>query len=120
MPHQRDVQPYFEAIDLLVSPSHTEGLSNVILEALAFHRPVVATRVGGNAEILENEVSGLLVKSGDVRALADGILRVLTDKVLAARRLLADSAGSSTNLPLPHACGQRSASTRQLSPERAS
>lgn len=83
--HQREVQPYFEAIDMLVSPSRSEGLSNVILEALALRRPVVATQVGGNAEIIEDGVSGLLVKSGDIAGLADAIVRVLADPALAER-----------------------------------
>ena len=44
--HQTRIQPFYEAIDLLVSPSRTEGISNVILEALASGCPVVATPVG--------------------------------------------------------------------------
>ena len=85
VPHQTEVQPYFEAMDVLVSPSRTEGLSNVILEALAFERPVVATRVGGNAEILQDGVSGLLVASGAADQIAAGIGRVIQDDALRAR-----------------------------------
>ncbi len=83
--HHAPVQPFYEAIDVLVSPSRTEGLSNAILEALVFQRPVVATRVGGNPEILEDEVSGLFVEAREPGALADAILRLLGDPGLSAR-----------------------------------
>ena len=45
--HIHPVQPVYEAIDVLVSPSDTEGISNVILEAMALRKLVVATAVGG-------------------------------------------------------------------------
>lgn len=83
--HQRRIQPYYEALDLLVSPSRTEGISNVILEAMTMGCPVVATRVGGTPEILEDEVSGLLVEPQNPAALAAAIERVLTDAALRAR-----------------------------------
>ena len=82
--HQSPVQPFYEAIDMLVSPSRTEGLSNAILEALVFERPVVATRVGGNPEIIEDGVSGLFVPAQDPAALAAAILRVVREPVLQA------------------------------------
>jgi glycosyltransferase involved in cell wall biosynthesis len=82
--HQTRVQPYYEAIDLLVSPSRTEGISNVILEALAFRRPVVATRVGGTPEILEDGVSGLLVPASEADSMAEAIGRVVGDRALYA------------------------------------
>ena len=75
--HQTRIQPFYEAIDLLVSPSRTEGISNVILEALASGCPVVATRVGGTPEILEDGTSGLLVPSEQPAALADAMERGL-------------------------------------------
>ncbi len=83
--HHREVQPFYEAFDLLVSPSRTEGLSNVILEALAFRLPVVATRVGGNGEILEHDVSGLLVEPQDPPALAAAVLAAARDAGLRHR-----------------------------------
>ncbi len=69
----QDVRPCFEAFDLFLSPSRTEGLSNVLLEAMAFRLPVVATRVGGNAEIIEDRVSGILVDPEQPRALAGAL-----------------------------------------------
>jgi glycosyltransferase involved in cell wall biosynthesis len=79
------VQPFYEAVDCVASPSFTEGLSNVILESLAFGRPVVATAVGGNTEILEHEKSGLVVAPGDPDALATAMGRVFDDERLRAR-----------------------------------
>lgn len=80
--HQSPVQPFYEALDILVSPSRTEGLSNAILEALVMGRPVVATRVGGNPEILEDGVSGLMVEKERPADLAAAIVRVLKDAAL--------------------------------------
>lgn len=85
VPHQTTVQPYYDAIDMLVSPSRTEGLSNVILEALTSGKPVVATRVGGNGEILTDGVSGLLVPPMDSEQLARAILRVIEEPGLSER-----------------------------------
>lgn len=85
VPHQTTVQPYYDAIDMLVSPSHTEGLSNVILEALTSGKPVVATRVGGNGEIITDGVSGLLVPPKDPEQLARAILRVIEEPALEAQ-----------------------------------
>jgi glycosyltransferase involved in cell wall biosynthesis len=83
--HQRDMRGMYEAIDVLFSPSRTEGISNVILEAMTMGRPVVATRVGGTPEIVEDGVSGLLVPSGASTAMAAAIARVCRDSGLAAR-----------------------------------
>ena len=69
----------------LVLPSRSEGLGRVILEAFARGRGVVATRVGGIPDLVEDEVNGLLVENGDVPALADALTRILTDDGLAAR-----------------------------------
>ena len=79
------VPPLLEALDVLVSPSHTEGISNAILEALTARVPVVATRVGGTPEIVTDDVSGLLVPPNDPAALAAAVARVLDDADLAAR-----------------------------------
>ncbi len=78
--HQAQVQPFYEASDIIVSPSRTEGLSNVLLEALAFERPVAATRVGGNAEIIEDGVSGLLVEPRSVSSIASAVSQLIRDE----------------------------------------
>jgi glycosyltransferase involved in cell wall biosynthesis len=68
-----------------VLPSLSEGLSNSLLESMAAGVPVVATNVGGNPEIVEDGISGLLVPPRDSEALATAMIRVLTDTGLAAR-----------------------------------
>ena len=74
-----------DAATCLVLPSRSEGLGRVILEAFARGRGVVATRVGGIPDLVEHGVSGLLVESGDVTALADALTQILSDGELAAR-----------------------------------
>jgi glycosyltransferase involved in cell wall biosynthesis len=69
--------PYF---DLLVLPSYSEGLPNVVLEAFAAGVPVVATTAGGTPEIVEEGVSGHLVKPGDAATLADRILTAMASE----------------------------------------
>lgn len=71
--HHRVVQPYYEAADIFICPSDTEGLSNVILEAMAYSLPVVATEVGGNPEIIKDQMNGLLVPPQNALALANAI-----------------------------------------------
>lgn len=76
--YHNPVQPYIEALDILVCPSHTEGLSNVILEALAFDKAVIATHVGGNPEIITDMKNGLLVAPANPAKLTKAILRLTT------------------------------------------
>ncbi len=76
---------FIRAADVFVLSSRTEGLSHVLLEALAVGTPAVATRVGGNPEILTHEVDGLLVPSEDPAALATAIERYRADPGFAAR-----------------------------------
>ena len=70
------------AADILVLPSHAEGLAMSILEGLAHGLAVVATPVGAHAEVIEPEQSGLLVPPGDVAALAAALARVVGDPAL--------------------------------------
>ena len=57
---RNDVPEQLRAMDIFVLPSHNEGISNTILEAMASGLPVVAARVGGNTEVVENGVTGTL------------------------------------------------------------
>jgi len=70
-----DIPGVMRAFDVFVLPSLAEGISNTILEAMATGLPVVATRVGGNAELVEDGRTGMLVDAGDVEALAHALLR---------------------------------------------
>ena len=60
----------------LVLPSHTEGMPNAVLEAMASARPVVATRVGGLPELVEDGQTGILVEPGDIKSLAAAMIRI--------------------------------------------
>jgi len=73
-----DVARYLTAADVLTLPSWNEGTPNVILEALAAGRPVVATRVGGIPDVVEEGRTGLLVPVKDVPTLADALGHALS------------------------------------------
>lgn len=78
LPGFRDDTPeIYRLFDIFVLPSLREGISNTALEAMASGRPVVATRVGGNPEIIPDGVAGILVPTGDPKALADALLRYI-------------------------------------------
>ncbi|MBU2009449.1 MAG: glycosyltransferase [Chloroflexi bacterium] len=77
---QRDIGSYIGSFDVAVQCSvDKEGCSNVILESMALGKPVVATEVGGNPELVEPRVSGLLVPPGDPQALARAVTSLLED-----------------------------------------
>lgn len=76
MPGERsDIPDLMHKMDLFVLPSLGEGISNTILEAMSCGLPVVATRVGGNIELIEESQSGGLIEPGDEAALEKAILK---------------------------------------------
>jgi len=79
-----DAPDLLRATDVSVLTSTREGLSNTLLESLAAGRPVIASRVGGNAEVVAPAV-GILVPPGDPTALTDALGRLLADPAAAAR-----------------------------------
>jgi len=74
-----DVAALLNAMDIFVLPSLSEGMSNTLLEAMASSLPVVATRVGGNPELVEDERSGWLFEPREVTALAAILERIGRD-----------------------------------------
>ncbi len=80
-----DVRPLLHAADLLVHPSLAEGLSNIVLEAMAVGLPVVGTRTGGLEEQILHGVTGVLVPPRDADALAAAIIALLRDGGVRAR-----------------------------------
>ena len=80
---------------VLVLPSRSEGMGRVVIEALCRGRGVVAANVGGIPDLIRHEENGLLVPAGDVDALTDALLGVLTDARLAADL----AAGASASAP---------------------
>jgi L-malate glycosyltransferase len=103
---RHDIASVLAALDVVVSPSRSESLSNTILEAMAAGRPVVATRVGGNPELVRDRETGLLVAPEDEGALANALETVLASPDLArkwgenARRI------ANANYTLDHARGR--------------
>src|SRR5579872_2073198 len=79
-----DVPRVLACCDIAVLPSKAEGLPNAVLEYLAVGLPSVASRVGGNAEIVQDGKTGLLVPPEDSSALGEALLRLLRDPGLAA------------------------------------
>jgi glycosyltransferase involved in cell wall biosynthesis len=76
---RRDLERIYADLDLVVLSSRNEGSPVSVIEAMAAARPVVATRVGGVPDLVENGVSGLLVEPGDAAGLAQAMLTVLAD-----------------------------------------
>ncbi|MBN2056730.1 glycosyltransferase [bacterium] len=75
-----DVLSFIGAADLFVLPSYEEGFPNVLLEAMARGKPIVATAVDGNPEAVVDGSTGLLVPAGDPLALAIALRRLLSDE----------------------------------------
>jgi glycosyltransferase involved in cell wall biosynthesis len=85
----RNVPGLLATAGLLVLPSLSEGISLALLEAMASGVPVVATRIGGNAEVIEDERTGLLIPTRDPEALAGAIHRLQADPSAATRLAVA-------------------------------
>jgi sugar transferase (PEP-CTERM/EpsH1 system associated) len=80
-----DIDRLMRRFDIFALPSLNEGMSNTLLEAMAAGAAVVASNVGGNSELVTDEVSGLLVPSDDEAALVRSIRRYVTDPALRSR-----------------------------------
>ena len=81
-----DIAGIMRGLDCFVLPSRGEGISNTILEAMASALPVVATRVGGNTELVEDGLTGRLVPAADPLALAQAMLAYFGNPALARRQ----------------------------------
>ncbi len=82
---RQDIPRILAMLDVFVLPSLSEGLSMAILEAMVAGKPVVATRVGGNPELVVDGETGFLVPPRDSQALAESMVVLLTNKKLAAQ-----------------------------------
>ncbi len=85
-----DVADLLHGADIFVLPSHQEGFSNALLEAMAIGVPAIATRVGGNLDAVVDNETGILVNPKDPAALAASMLRLARDRDL--RHRLAEAA----------------------------
>jgi sugar transferase (PEP-CTERM/EpsH1 system associated) len=84
-----DATSLYRFMRVFCLPSLSEGMSNVILEAMAAKVPVVATRVGDNPLLIDEKTSGLLVEPGNPESLARAILKLIADPELARAMALA-------------------------------
>ncbi len=76
---QSDTLPFYELMDIFVLPSFFEGLPNVILEAMAMEKPVVAARVGGIPDLIMNRKNGFLVPIRDHKSIAIALKELITN-----------------------------------------
>lgn len=79
---QRDTVPYYSLMDIFVLPSLFEGLPNVILEAMAMRKAVIATKVGGNPDVLSDGENGFLVPAQNVQRLTLALEKLIADENL--------------------------------------
>jgi glycosyltransferase involved in cell wall biosynthesis len=92
---------------VLVLPSRSEGMGRVLVEAFCRGRAVVGTRAGSIPNLVVDGVSGLLVEPGDPAALADALVRVLSDRSLAERLAEGARAAAAPWLQTPEQYAQR-------------
>ncbi len=88
--HVNNIVDYLNAGDIFVLPSLQEGMPNSLLEAMACGMSVVATKIGGVEDVVEDGYNGLLVKPGDDQDLAMGILKLIQNSDM--RKKLSDNA----------------------------
>jgi glycosyltransferase involved in cell wall biosynthesis len=79
---QADLKSFYQALDVFVLSSRREGLPNVLLEAMCYETPVVATTVGGVPGVVQDGINGLLIPSENAEALTTALQSVLTNSQL--------------------------------------
>ncbi|MGQ0797182.1 MAG: glycosyltransferase family 4 protein [Methanobacteriota archaeon] len=75
-----DVVPVLQDSDVVVRPSLTEGMPLAVMEAMACGKTIIASRIAGTQDIIEDGENGILVEPGSVESLREGLLRVLRDR----------------------------------------
>ncbi len=80
-----DIENWLAACDVVCVPHMQPHFSRTVMEAGAMKKPVSGFSIGGVSEVVQNDVTGLLVRRGDVSALADATIKLLEDPVLAGR-----------------------------------
>ncbi len=82
---REDISSIIRQLEVFVLPSISEGLSIATIEAMALGKPVVVTDSGGPKEIVDNEMTGLIVPPKDSKAISEGVIRLLSDKTYAVK-----------------------------------
>ncbi len=94
--YEQDINQFLSAIDLFILPSLTEGLPISLLEAMGSGKAVIASRVGGIREVIQNSVNGILIPPMNVEALSESIKFFFNDSE--ARRIVGFEAKKHINL----------------------
>ena len=81
----KDLPSYYSMIDIFVYPSLRDGMPNAVLEAMACEKAIIATPVGGIAEVIKDSETGVIVPVNDAEALSNAILKLLDDQPLRSR-----------------------------------
>ena len=76
IPFDREIRPYYREADIVVMPSYHEGMSNVLMEAAAAGRPVIASDIPGCRELVEDGVTGFLAAPGDADSLFEAMWKM--------------------------------------------
>jgi glycosyltransferase involved in cell wall biosynthesis len=84
--YEKDIEKFLSVLDLFILPSLTEGLPISLLEAMASGRAVIASKVGGIKEVIQNSINGILIPPMDVKALSESIKFLFYDSE--ARRII--------------------------------
>jgi glycosyltransferase involved in cell wall biosynthesis len=103
--HQTNIRDLHNALDLYVQSSDYEGTSNAVLEAMAMETSIVATDAGGTAEMIEDDVQGIVVARGSASELARAVARLVDDP--ATRKRLSQAARLRVEGPLSFAARMR-------------
>ena len=82
---REDIPEILLSMDGYICASHTEGFSNAILEAMASGLPIIATNVGGNSEIITNEITGLLFKPKDKNGIINTMIKIMENNPLSEK-----------------------------------
>ena len=77
--HRDDLPELYQALDLYALSSYREGLPNVLLEAMAYEVPVIATNIAGIPSLVKDEQNGILVEAGSQSQLTNGLTRLTSD-----------------------------------------
>jgi glycosyltransferase involved in cell wall biosynthesis len=85
LPFTAQVAPLYRLLEIALLPSRIEGLSQSLLEAMALGKPVIASAAGGNSDLIQHEINGLLASPLDSGAWAAALSRLLGDPSFAAR-----------------------------------
>lgn len=85
LPHQDAIRDILHHAHSLILPSRGEGMPNVLLEAMSFELPVIASRVSGVVDIIEDDIDGMLIPGEDSQALAVAMKRIILNPELATK-----------------------------------